>query len=96
MSARTEIEAHRAAILAAAERYGARNVRLLGSVAADRAGPGSDVDLLVRWDVGRSLYDVAGLKLELERLLGRKVDLLSDQDLHWYVRDAMLGQAQPL
>jgi predicted nucleotidyltransferase len=53
-------------------------VRLIGSVARGEARPDSDVDLLVTWGEGTSLLDQAALMLELEKLLGRKVDIASD------------------
>jgi uncharacterized protein len=51
---------------------------LIGSVARGEARPDSDVDLLVKWQAGASLLDQAALKLELESLLGRKVDIAGD------------------
>ena len=66
------------AILRIAGRHGATEVRLIGSVARGEARPDSDVDLLVTWSEGTSLLDHAALMLELEKLLGRKVDIASD------------------
>jgi len=65
-------------IVRIAAEHGATQVRLIGSVARGEARPDSDVDLLVKWSPGTSLLDHAGLMLELERLLGRKVDIASD------------------
>jgi len=65
-------------ILRVAAKHGATQVRLIGSVARGEARPDSDVDLLVTWQEGTSLLDQAALKLELESLLGRKVDIASD------------------
>jgi predicted nucleotidyltransferase len=64
-----------------AARHGARNVRVFGSVARGEAGPQSDIDLLV--DVGSrtSSWFPSGLIDDLERLLGRKVDMLTDGGL---------------
>jgi hypothetical protein len=72
------LRAHRDAILRVAERYGAYNVRVFGSVARGDAQPGSDVDLLVNFQTWASLYDVSGLKQDLEELLGCGVDVVSD------------------
>ena len=58
-----------------AARYGARKVRVFGSVALGEAGENRDIDLLVDLEHGRSLLDQAGLMMELEELLGRKVDV---------------------
>jgi predicted nucleotidyltransferase len=64
-------------ILRLAASRGARNVRVFGSVARGEARADSDIDLLVDVESGRSLLDVVGLWLDLEELLGRKVDLLT-------------------
>ena len=72
------IREKREAIIHIAGRHGATEVRLIGSVARGDARPDSDVDLLVTWSEGTSLLDQAALMLELEKLLGRKVDIASD------------------
>jgi predicted nucleotidyltransferase len=72
------IQEQREVILRVAAKHGATQVRLIGSVARGEARPDSDVDLLVTWQDGTSLLDQAALKLELESLLGRKVDIASD------------------
>jgi uncharacterized protein len=69
------IREQREAILRVAAKHGATQVRLIGSVARGDARPDSDVDLLINWQEGTSLLDQAALKLELESLLGRKVDI---------------------
>jgi hypothetical protein len=63
-------------ILAAARGRGAHNVRLFGSLARGDAHAGSDVDFLVDFEPGRSLLDVSGLILDLEELLGVRVDVV--------------------
>jgi predicted nucleotidyltransferase len=68
----------REAIIRIAGSHGASKLRLIGSVARGEARPDSDVDLLVTWSEGTSLLDQAALMLELEKLLGRKVDIASD------------------
>ena len=68
----------REAILHAAKNHGAKQIRLIGSVARGEARPDSDVDFLVTWEEGTSLLDHSALTIELESLLGRKVDLASD------------------
>lgn len=68
---------HRAAIRRIARRHGARNVRVIGSVARGEQTAGSDVDFLVDLAPGRSLFDVAALHDELEDLLGVAVDVLT-------------------
>ena len=78
------------------ELHGAKNVRIFGSVARDEAGPESDIDFLVDLEQGRSLLDLGGLLVDLERLLGRKVDIVTERGLHWYLRDTIIKEARPL
>ena len=90
------LQEHRAAIIEIAAAHGARNVRVFGSVARGEAGPESDVDLLVDVGADRSAWFPAGLILDLEQLLGRKVDVLTEDGLHWYLRERVLREAVPL
>ena len=69
---------------------------MIGSVARGEAGPDSDLDLLVDLERGRSLLDQAGLMIELEELLGCKVDVATDQGLRSRVRERVLKEAVPL
>ncbi|MBN2305274.1 MAG: nucleotidyltransferase domain-containing protein [Anaerolineae bacterium] len=81
-------------ILQLADKHGATNVRVFGSVARGEAGPDSDLDLLVDWDLTRiSAWGGAGLDIELQQLLGRRVDVASEDSLYWYVRDQVLQEA---
>lgn len=74
-------------------RYGIAELSVFGSVARGEDRPDSDVDLLyVRVpDSTSSLWE---LRDELERLLGRKVDLVSKDNLHWVIRDQVLAEAR--
>ncbi len=83
-------------ILRIAAKHGARNVRVFGSVARGEAGPNSDLDLLV--DVGptHTSFFPGGLLADLEDLLGRKVDIVTEEALHWYIRERVLNEAVPL
>jgi predicted nucleotidyltransferase len=90
------LKSKRQEILAIAARHGARNVRVFGSVARGEAGPDSDLDILVEMEPGASLMDHIALMQDLEDLLGRKVDVVSDKALHWYIRDRVLAEATPL
>ncbi len=87
---------HRAAVLALARRYGARRVRVFGSVRRQQADRRSDVDLLVDDLPGASLLDVARLEVELGRLLGRPVDVVEEDSLPWSIRPQVLAEAVPL
>jgi len=86
----------RVQILQLAGRYGARNLRVFGSVARGEATDASDIDLLVEWEADRSLLDHANLAQDLQDLLGVRVDIGTEKSLHWYVRDQILREATPL
>lgn len=73
----TTLRRHREAIDAACLRHGASNPRVFGSLANGRARPGSDIDLLVDLEPGRTLFDVAALHDELVDLLDHEVDVLT-------------------
>lgn len=88
--------AHRDQILELAARHGARNVRVFGSVARGEAGPESDVDFLVECGPNPSPFFPGGLLMDLEELLGRRVDIVTDGGLHPYLRDKILHEAVAL
>jgi predicted nucleotidyltransferase len=83
-------------ILRLASQHGAHHVRVFGSVARGEAGPASDIDLLVQMDSGRSLLDLIGLTQELESILQRKVDVLTDEGLSPYLKERIQAEAVPL
>lgn len=86
----------RGEILRLASRHGASNVRVFGSVARGNARQDSDVDFLVDLDATRSLFDLGGLLMDLQGLLGRKVDVVTEKGLHWYIRDRIMNEAVKL
>ena len=90
------INAKRDEILRLAAQHGAHNVRVFGSAVRGEAGPESDVDFLVELDPERSLLDLGALLMDLQDLLGRPVDLVTEKALHWYIRDRVLAEAVPL
>ncbi len=90
------IKARRKEILALAAQHGAYNVRIFGSAGRGEAGPESDLDLLVELEPGRSLFDLGGLLMDLQDLLGCKVDVVTEKGLHWYIRDQVLKEAVQL
>jgi hypothetical protein len=84
------------AILAIAARHGARNVRVFGSAARGEDRPDSDIDFVVEMADDRSLYDLIGLQQEVERLLGRRADVLSEDGIHPRLKKRILSEARPL
>jgi len=90
------LESKREEILRIAARHGARNVRIFGSVARGEAGSDSDVDFLVELEEGRSLLDHVALLQDLEDILCRRVDVVNEKALHWYIRERVRQEAVPL
>ncbi|MGH7582095.1 MAG: nucleotidyltransferase family protein [Gemmatimonadales bacterium] len=83
-------------ILRLAARHGARNIRVFGSAARGEADQQSDVDFLVEMESGRSLLDLGGLQYDIERLLGRSVDVVTERGLKQRIRHRVLREAVPL
>ncbi len=83
-------------IMRLAERHGARNLRVFGSIARGKANESSDLDLLVDWEPDRSLLDHVALMQDLEEMLGIKVHIGTERSLHWYARDRILSEATTL
>jgi predicted nucleotidyltransferase len=90
------LQEKREEILRVAAQRGAYNVRVFGSVARGEASPDSDVDFLVELKPGRSLLDLGGLLMDLQDLLGHKVDVVTEPALHRRIRDRVLAEARPL
>jgi predicted nucleotidyltransferase len=80
-------------ILRIATQHGASNVRIFGSVARGEASAQSDVDFLVELERGRSLLDHAALMIDLESLLGRRVDIATERGLKPRFREHILQEA---
>jgi hypothetical protein len=83
-------------ILRIAAKYGARHVRVFGSVARGDADARSDVDFLVDLEAGRSLLDLGGLQYELESLLDRPVDAVTERGLKARIRERIVQEAVPV
>jgi predicted nucleotidyltransferase len=83
-------------ILRIASAHGAGDVRVFGSAARGDATNASDVDLLVRVAGPTSPWFPLGLEEELGRLLGRKVDIVTEDGLYWLIRRRVLKEARPL
>jgi len=90
------IKSKREQILRLAHRHGVTAVRVFGSMARGDAGPRSDVDLLI--DVGPepSAWFPGGFVAELEELLGRRVQVVTERGLDDLLRERVLAEAVPL
>ncbi|MFC1559242.1 nucleotidyltransferase family protein [Gemmatimonadota bacterium] len=90
------LEEFRAEIMEIARRHGVANIRVFGSVARGEAGPDSDVDLLVSISGQTSPWFPGGLVADLEDLLGRSVQVVTEQGLHDLLREQVMSEAVPL
>lgn len=88
--------AKREQILLLAAKHGARKVRVFGSVARGDADERSDVDFLVDLEPGRSLFDLGGLLMGLQDLLGTQVDVVTEKGLRLRIREGVLADAVEL
>jgi predicted nucleotidyltransferase len=88
------LQKYRSEILNLALRHGAGNVRVFGSQPRGEGREESDLDLLVTLGEGRSLLDLVGLKQDLEDLVHRPVDVVTERALSPYLR--VLSEAIPL
>ena len=84
---------NRERILQIAEQYGAQKVRVFGSVARGQDDADSDIDFLVDMEPGRSLFDLGGLLMDLEKLLNSKVDIVTERGLKERIRDRVVNEA---
>jgi uncharacterized protein len=81
-------------IMQLADKYGAKNIRIFGSFARGNNNSESDADFLVNME-GSLLRRIAFMQ-DLEDLLGRKVDVVTEKSVHWYVRERIMKEAVPL
>ena len=92
----TELRDRRDEIVEIARARGASRVRVFGSVARGEAAEGSDIDFLVDLEPGRSLLDLGGLLMDLQDLLERNVDVVTERGLRPRVAQRVLADAVEL
>ena len=90
------LKARREQILEIARRHGAYNLRIFGSVARGEGNEESDLDFLVKVGPLHSPWFPAGLVADLQDLLGISVDIVTEDGLHWYIKERVLEEARPL
>ncbi len=84
-------------ILAVAAQHGAFNVRVFGSVSRGEETEYSDIDLLVDYDLAKiPAWFPGGLLMDLQDLLDRKVDIVTEQGLSHLIKDRVLAEAKSL
>ncbi len=91
-----EIEEIKGKIIEALGKHGVRRASLFGSVVTGEATANSDIDILVEFEGRKSLLDLVGLKMELEDLLGKKVDVLTYESLHPLLRERILKEQEAI
>ena len=91
-----QVRRRREEIERVSRRYGARDVRIFGSVARGDDSPDSDLDVLVKFEAGRSLLDLVGIQQDLEELLGCRVDVVSEGGISPHLEGRILADAVPL
>ncbi len=91
------VQARRDEILAIAARHGAFNVRVFGSVVRGDDTADSDVDFLIDYDASRvTPWFPGGLLMDLQDLLGCRVDVLTEKGISPFIRERVLEEARPL
>ncbi|MDC3411999.1 nucleotidyltransferase family protein [Aquibacillus sp. 3ASR75-11] len=80
-------------ILKSAGQHGIHNVRIFGSVSRLEDGPSSDLDLLVDFEEGRSLFDLIRFKQEVEDIINTRVDVVTENSIHWSMKEEVLSGA---
>ena len=88
------LHAKREAIAAAGKQFGARRIRVFGSVARREETPGSDIDFLVDFPPGYDLFTQRlPLAERLAEITGHRVDLIPEHELNRHLRPYVLAEA---
>ncbi len=96
MTMETLLKEKRQEILRIVREHGARSIRLFGSAARGEDRPDSDIDFLVEMEDGRSLLDIGGMQMDLQDLLGKKVDVVTEKGMRPRIRDRVSKEAVSL
>lgn len=93
MSSKELLRSKRAEILSIAEKYGASNLRLFGSVLRGDDNPESDIDIIVVLEAGRTLLDLVALEQDLTELIGRQIDVVVEGGISKHIEPHILREA---
>jgi len=89
---RDRIEEIKDTLIKVLKKYGVKRAALFGSIARGEATKDSDIDLLIEFEERKSLLDLVGLKLELQELLGREVDIITYKSIHPLLKERILNE----
>jgi len=87
------VQKEKTRILELAKKHGAKDIRIFGSMTRTDATDKSDVDFLVDLEEGRDLFDLGAFQMDIQDLLHRKVDVVTENSLHRMMRDRVLSEA---
>jgi predicted nucleotidyltransferase len=88
----SQIDQLKKTLIEVLKRHDVKKAALFGSVVRGEATEESDIDLLVEFEGRKSLLDLAGLQLELQEALRKKVDVLTYKSLHPLLKERILGE----
>ena len=91
-----EIKNNREKIINTALRYNVSKIKVFGSVIREEEKLDSDIDFLVDCKDECSLFDIISLKNELEEMFKRKIDIVTEESIHWSLRDKIIGEAREI
>lgn len=83
-------------IIEVLKKHSVKRAALFGSIAREEPTSESDIDLLIEFEGRKSLLDLAALKIELQELLKKKVDVLTYKSIHPLLREKILGEQKIL
>ncbi len=93
---KNQIEEMEKTLIKVLKKHGVKRAALFGSIVRGEATEDSDIDLLIEFEGKKSLLDLVGLKLELEELLKRKVDVVTYKSLHPLLREKILSEQEKI
>jgi len=91
-----ELNTYKESILSVAEHFGVKNIRVFGSMARKEEDVESDIDFLVEMEKGKTILDRIAFTQELQRLLGKKVDVISEKAIQGRIKENILRDAVKL
>jgi len=91
---RDQIEKIKAILIEVLKKYGVKKAALFGSIVKGETTQNSDIDLIIEFERGKSLLDLVGLKLELQELLGKEVDIITYKSIYPLLKERILNEQE--